>query len=166
MDIDSTEQKNYIMRELQSFDVVMLSTLSDSGGIDSRPMAVAKIEGDTIYFVTSTDSGKSVSVETRGTAAIAAQSRSHYIHLSGLAEMRNDAALLESVWNSSYDVWFPDGPADPKVTLLIFTATEGQLWEKGILHSAKYLWAVTKATITGDKPDLERSHSAFSSLDR
>ena len=66
---------------------------------------------------------------------------------------RLDPARIEKYWNPIVAAWYPEGKADPHLTLLCLDVTDAQVWisEGGPI---KFAFEVAKANLTGQTPDV------------
>jgi general stress protein 26 len=150
------DQRAHIHAMLKEFSDVMLASFERTGqqpAVRARPMHVAQLDqDDSLWFLTSSD-GEAVS-EARNYkgASVVAQASSRYLTLTGQLEVVNDRAKIRALWNKMDEVWFPDGPEDPRVVLLHFTPAEGEFWDNSNTKGLRYLFAAAKALATGTTP--------------
>lgn len=116
--------------KLNDFDVAMLVTRTQDGDLRSRPMAVAGAQdGGGVYFATSLDTEKVDEVEDFAQVNVSAQKKGVYLSASGKAEVVRDEAKIKELWSDTWRVWFPEGPQDPKLTLLHVQPSQGEYWD-------------------------------------
>jgi general stress protein 26 len=76
-----------------------------------------------------------------------------YLSIAGHAVVTRDPALAAQIWHRSDDVWWPGGPDDPNVRVIVLTPLLAELWD-GPSSPMVAAYEMAKARITGDKPDL------------
>ncbi len=139
---------------LEGIDFCMLTTI-DGGHLRSRPMSTqqADFDGD-IWFFTSDDTHKidEIAKDDRVCAAYARPESDTYVSVSGRAEIVNDRAKIEELWNPILKAWFPEGLDDPHLCLLKVSAEQAEYWDS---PSGKLvqLFGFVKALATGEEAD-------------
>ena len=156
----ATERKEHLYDLLQDFDTAMLITRSTDGGMHARPMAVAELEGDgDALFVTRIDSPKVAEIESDADVTLTFQHSNKFAAVYGRAMLVRDRALIERLWKEAWKVWFPQGKADPTLTLLKFDADHGEYWDNTGMEGMKYVFEAAKAYARGDTPRTdEKQH--------
>jgi general stress protein 26 len=114
---------------LGHFGTAMLCTRQPDGALRGRPMAIARSEenGD-VWFVTKLDTGKVEELLRDPHVAVTMQSKTHYLSLSGRAEIVGDPAKLDELWQASWRAWFPAGKDEAGLALLHVRANEAEYW--------------------------------------
>ena len=76
--------------------------------------------------------------------------KQHYLSLTGTAEIVNDKAKVEELWEPFAKAWFEGGKDDPQLTLIRFNPEDGHYWDtkNGKLIS---LIKVAVAALTGNQ---------------
>jgi len=137
-----------IHEALGDFSFVMLMTRENAGKARSRPMTIAQLDPDcTLWFITSASTATATN-----DAQIVGQAGMKYLSMPGKIEVLRDRARMEKMWSKAYDVWFPEGAADPDAVLLRFTPFEAELWDSAGIKGLHYLFESAKALITGEPP--------------
>jgi general stress protein 26 len=150
------EQKNdfeKLFKLIEGIDYCMLATEDEDGSIRSRPMATQKDYNDQdLYFFTKKNSGKCVEIQNESDVnlAYAHPAKQHYVSVSGRAELIEDKAKMEKLWNPAYKAWFPDGLEDPEIALIKVSIQKAEYWDS---HSSPvvHLIGVAKAMLTGQQ---------------
>lgn len=52
-----------------------------------------------------------------------------YLQISGLAQVVTEPGVAGTLWRQSFQRWFPGGPADPRLLLVLFTASSAEFYE-------------------------------------
>ena len=152
----SAEQRQRFHALLNRFKTAMLVTHGEDGRLRARPMAVARIDSDgSVWFIASAESTKIHEIETDTQVHIVCQDdRSAYISLSGRAQLRDDVRLVTQLWQEPFRVWFPGGPDDPAIALILVQPEQGEYWDNTGFLKVKYLFAAAKAYATGQTPEV------------
>lgn len=125
----------------------MLVTQEESGALVARPMAVAEHneEDGTLTFSTSSESGKVGEIRADDDVAVVMQSSSRYVSLSGRAEISNERDKIRSLFKKGWEIWFPEGPEQPDLRLIIFTPVTGEYWDLSGAKGLKFQWQASRA---------------------
>jgi general stress protein 26 len=86
-----------------------------------------------------------------------------YLSIAGHAAVTRDRAVAARIWHRSDDVWWPGGPDDPNVRVIVLTPLLAELWD-GPSSPIVAAYEMAKARITGDKPDLGENRKKTVSL--
>ena len=151
-------KENNLYDVVKDFDEAMLVT-HGAHGIHARPMAIARLdESMTAYLLTDLTSIKIQEIHANPDALLTFQSASKFATVSGKLAVDDDRALIETLWKEIWKVWFPLGKSDPNIALLKFTPSEGEFWDNAGIQGLKYVYAVAKAYVAGErpKPDAEQ----------
>ena len=76
-----------------------------------------------------------------------------YLSITGRAHVIRDVGKTEMVWQRTDEVWWPDGPTDPDVCLLLIEPLTAELWD-GPVSTAIAAFEFAKARLTGEEPKL------------
>ncbi len=136
----------------KNFDQAMLVTNSDRGLI-ARPMIIAEIDshGD-FWFSTDVASGKVDEIHNNPDVCITMTNASGNATVRGKASVVKDGVKIKDLWNETWRVWFPEGPTDPKLVLIKVDTSEGEFWATGGIQGWKYLFAMAKSYVRGERP--------------
>ncbi|MGE0360702.1 MAG: pyridoxamine 5'-phosphate oxidase family protein [Vicinamibacterales bacterium] len=52
-----------------------------------------------------------------------------YLQVAGEAQLVTEPGVADTLWRHSFQRWFPGGPADPRLMLVLFTATSAEFYE-------------------------------------
>ncbi|OOQ62098.1 pyridoxamine 5'-phosphate oxidase family protein [Mucilaginibacter pedocola] len=154
----TTESLKFFRDEINEVKTAMLTTYTADKGFSSRPMGTAEVDeqGD-IWFFTSEHSEKASDISVENTVSLTySDPKNHtYLSIMGEAELVNDKAKMQQLWNPFVKAFFPEGLEDPKLTLLKITPTDAEYWD-GNSSSMVVLFNVLKAAVTGKKYDAGR----------
>lgn len=154
---------------IQGIRIAMMTTATESGELRGRPMATQQADFDgELWFFTDSDSGKVYEIgrENHVNVSYADPGDNRYVSVSGKASVVNDREKVRELWNPIHKAWFPDGPDDPKLTLVKVDVEQAEYWD-GPSSTMVQLIGFAKATLTGhryipgdhDKLDLHGSHT-------
>ncbi len=160
------DPRHHALMLLREFETVMLISFErhghDADGapsfpcepkLQTRPMHVASVDDDgTLWFVTSIDSTKVEEALSPHDGYAVAQSRTRQACIRGTFTVVRDPDQIQEVWNKSYEVWFPQGPTDPRVCLLGLHPREVEFWDSSGANGLTYLLDAAKAFMAGETP--------------
>lgn len=158
--LDTTDRIAHARELLKEFSAVMLLTverrlekMGEHPRFHARPMEIAEVDADcTLWFVTSIDSSKIDEALTPYDGHAVGQTKLRQVSISGTFSVVRDPDQIKAVWKKAYEVWFPQGPTDPKACLLGLHPREVEFWDSSGAKGLKYLFDSAKALITGDAP--------------
>lgn len=153
-DAPTREEALAKVRELLAdHHLAMLTTLDASGALVSRPMGVQDVEFDgDLWFFTTLDSHKVAEIRAGSPANAAFAGSSSWLSVSGTAEVVQDRAKAEELWNPVAAAWFPDGPTTPGLCLVRLRAETAEYWDSPGGRLATVL-SLVKAKVTGSAYD-------------
>ncbi|HET9983916.1 MAG TPA: pyridoxamine 5'-phosphate oxidase family protein [Longimicrobiales bacterium] len=142
---------------IKDFDTAMLVTQRADGALDARPMQIAGVEKSCdLWFITDADTEKVREIESNPRAEVVAQDGdSNFVALAGSARVVDDRRKLDELWDKSYEVWFPEGKADPRIRLIAFDAERGEYWDNRGLNRVEYLLESARARAAGRRPHVK-----------
>lgn len=127
-----TEQdlKSKFWKALSS-DMVMMLSLADVDNGHARPMT-AQIEDhkSSIWFFTSTENAlvKNIDRGSMGVGTFVSKGHDLYATIHGKLALDNDKDTIDRLWNNFVAAWYDGGKNDPKLALLRFDPTNGEVW--------------------------------------
>ena len=150
------EQRAHVHAMLEELSDVMLTSFEKTGETPvarARPMHVTHLDqDDSLWFMTSIDAEGTVELQRTPSSSVIAQSSSRYVSLQGTSHIVTDRTRIKGMWKKMHEVWFPEGPEDPKVCLVHFVPTEAEFWDVSTTKGAKYLFQAVKALLTHEAP--------------
>lgn len=146
---------------IQGFDNAMLVTCPPGGHLHARPMRVAAVEGESeTYFATSIDSPKVAEIEADARVLLTFQGRAQFATVEGHARIVRDRNLIDRLWSSEWQVWFPGGKDDPSLCLIKVEPTSAEFWDNSGVEGVKYLFEGAKAVAQGRRPEMDQDQHA------
>lgn len=121
-----------IARMLKEIDICVFATRGDGGELHARPMSnnrQVEWDGDSWFFAPS--DGRLVAELTAEPTAVNAyrvENGFGFISVSGRTSVETDPSLKKRYWLEELARWFPNGPEDPNVSLIRFTAEHVDWW--------------------------------------
>ncbi len=112
--------------------VAMLTTTSSRGWLRSRPMVAQRLAFDgVLWFLTSRTAAKAADIRDRRQVNVsyASPERDCYVSIGGVATIVDDKTRARTLWNASYEPWFPSGLDDPDLALIRVEAEEAEYWD-------------------------------------
>ena len=120
---DNEGSVDELVELMKDIRIAMLTTVDGEGHLTARPMAQQEVEFDgDLWFFVEADSPTAANLTANPSAGVSLSSNSTWISLSGSAVLVHDVAKAKELWNSWVEAWLPEGPEDPNVTLIKFSA--------------------------------------------
>ncbi|MFJ2552784.1 pyridoxamine 5'-phosphate oxidase family protein [Microbacterium sp. NPDC087591] len=140
---------------IKDFRFAMLTTRAAEGRLVAHPLTVqeAEFDGD-LWFLVSRSASFVDDLRRDDRVGVSLSSNDSWVSLSGTAELVDDPAKVRELWSPTVEAWFTDGPDDPDVGLLRFSAESAEYWDSpgGKIAS---LFSFVKAKVTGEPYDAE-----------
>jgi len=98
----------------------------------SRPMSVQKTdESGHIWFFSAKDSYKNMELaeDKNVTLYFQGSSYSDFLELNGRAEITDNRAKIEELWDPTVKAWFTEGIDDPRISVIEFIPETGYYWD-------------------------------------
>jgi general stress protein 26 len=145
---------------IKDINFCMLTTLDDDGCLRSRPMSTngrVEANGDLWFFIyASSHKVTEVNHHQQVNVSFAAPDKQCYVSLCGTAELVQDRAKMQELWQPELKAWFPQELEEPDIGLLKVTASNAEYWDAPASWIAKTVGFV-KAATTGE-PDDSTEH--------
>lgn len=136
---------------IMDIDFTMMTTIDETGNLQSRPMSTQKTEFDgDVYFFTYEDTNKvrHIAANPRINLAYSAPDQQTYVSLKGAAQTSRDRQKMEELWSPELRAWFPDGLDTPGIILIKVAVETAEYWDSRSSVVAHAIGLV-KSTITG-----------------
>ena len=129
--------------------ITMFTTIDAEGHFVSRPMAQQLTEPDgDMWFFAERDSRVVEEITANSHVSLTLSSNDTWISIDGDAEVVDDQAKKEELWNSWVEAWLPQGPSDPSVVLIKVDPHTAEYWDSPGGKVASLL-SFVKAKVTG-----------------
>lgn len=138
----------------------MFTWQDENGHLLSQPMTQQQVdEQGGIWFYTSTLTSlwECIAQRPEVNLGFADQDSSLYVSVSGTAERVVDRERIRAMWNAAVQAWFPAGPEDEHAVLVRVDPHAAEYWDQNSSKMVR-IFAMAKAAITGDKPDMDSEH--------
>jgi general stress protein 26 len=133
----------------------MLTTTSEDGALEAVPMARQEVEASgELWFISARDTRHVANIAARPHVGLTFSGRDAWVSIRGTAEVVDDKAKLEELWNTFAEAWLPGGPDDDNATLIRVDAEGGEYWDTPGGRVASLL-SFAKTKLTGDTYDAE-----------
>jgi len=142
---------------IDEIEIAMLTTVTESNSLRSRPMITARHEFDgDLWFFTMLDDPKVAEIKSHPQVNVtyASPNNDRYVSLTGSAEVVTDRKRIETLWNEDARDWFPDGAEQQNLALLRIDVAEAEYWD----HKAGRLGGVVKSLFKGDENGGKHEH--------
>ena len=152
---DPQEIKQHFWKKLAASPFVMIG-LDDGGHSEPLTAQLDQDQVDTLFFFI----GKDNRLAGGGSAMAQFVSKGHdfFACLAGTAQVDNDFAMIDKLWNKQVEAWFPGGKDDPNLALLRFDISDAEMWEADMSLTGK-----VKMLFGGKiNPSEEGSHAKVS----
>lgn len=149
----STDSTATLGKMIKGIRIAMMTTATEDGTLRSRPMATQQTDFDgQLWFFTDSDSGKvfEINHENHVNISYADPGDNRYVSVSGRASVSRDREKIKELWSPIHKAWFPDGPDDPKLTLLKVEVEQAEYWD-GPSSTMVQLIGFAKAALTGHR---------------
>jgi general stress protein 26 len=108
------------------------SNLRSGLPFSTRPMSPQKIDdnGD-LWFLSANDSHKNAEIAVDPMVQLLFQSSHHsgFLNVYGIAEITEDKAIIDELWDPILKVWFTEGKDDPRISVIKVSSTQGHYWD-------------------------------------
>ena len=145
-------------RMVGEFRTAMLVTNPGDGAPRARPMTIASADEQTLWFVTSKEAELTDELEADSGCAVTMQDTRTYVTLRGTAALVDDTERVRELWSESMRLWFPEGKASPRITLVQFSPISGEYWDLTGMQLVKFLFKALKAF--GNSEQIEHGDPA------
>lgn len=140
---------------IKDFRFAMFTTRNAEDRLVAHPLTVqeAEFDGD-LWFLVSRSATFVIDIRRDDRVGVSLSSNDSWVSLSGRAELVEDPAKVRELWSPTVEAWFTNGPDDPDVGLLKFSAESAEYWDSpgGKIAS---IFSFVKSKITGEPLDAE-----------
>lgn len=138
--------------ELDGVHFVMLGSPDHSHHM--QPMAPQSAREETsIWFYTKTTSDIARAAANGGMVHMCLVTDDYQACIAGDLRTTHSPEHVERYWSSMVEAWFPNGKADPELTMLCLKPTSGSIWAS-TGSKLVFGWEIAKAITTGEEPDV------------
>ena len=140
-----------VVATLRDADLVMLTAARPDGKLLSHPMSIQDVSDDAdVWFFLGLQGDQAEVLRGGAEVNLAVAAPGSWLSVAGRAEIVEDRALVEQLWNDRAEAWFPAGKDDPDLGLLRVSGDSAQFWG---LPGGKVagLARIVKAKATGER---------------
>jgi general stress protein 26 len=145
----SIEKLVEMVKDIRS--CMLITNPVKAGSLSGRPMGVNTVDEDgSMWFFTKKSSNKADEIEadSKVSLAIVDDSDGIYLMINGTANLSQDKAKMEELWNPYVKAWFPDGLEDPELMLIKVIPTDANYWDSSS-NTMVEIYHTLKAIVTG-----------------
>ena len=123
---------------------------------DPAPLTVPAITRSPWVFFTGRDSRKVHEIfDNAHVAVVGQQEHSAYLSVSGIGMIVHEPARVRELWQESFRTWFPGGPEDPELRLLVVEPRLAEYWDNRGTNKLEYMFEAAKAYVSGTRPAVD-----------
>jgi general stress protein 26 len=149
----SDEQQKWI-ELMRDMPIGMMTTYGPQGP-RSVPMARQDVDPSAdLWFITARDTRHVEDITADPQVSITFSSRDSWVAMTGRAQVVDDRAKLQELWNTFAEAWMPAGPEDPNAALIRVDLDRVEYWDTPGSKVASLL-SFAKAKLTGSTLDAE-----------
>ncbi|UJQ95247.1 pyridoxamine 5'-phosphate oxidase family protein [Mariluticola halotolerans] len=140
--------------KLEDIRTVMLG--SPASDQHMQPMtANGAREENAVWFYSKKDTDLAKAAQSGGEVHMCLTDRDHgyYACVMGHLVLEHSELHIKRYWNPVASAWYPDGKADPDLTMLKLIPRTAAIWA-GSGNPVKFGWEVARANISGSEPDV------------
>lgn len=151
-----------IARLLRDADTAMLTTVSEDGLLDSRPMAITpgSFDGDLWLFADeSSVEAADIAARPQVNVSFSMPSRGDFLSFAGDATLVRDPDRARDLWDERLAAWFIDGIDTPGLLLIRVDVRRAEYWDGPGTGVLPLIGSVRAAlTRSADDPLLDTEH--------
>lgn len=147
-----SDQPTSLAELLKGMRFAMFTTQAADGSLVSRPMTIQEVtdESDVVFI---SQANTDVARQSHGNQVnLAVAESSNWVSVSGTAQVSDDRATKERLWDSANDAFTEGGPENPDNVVIRVHADSAEYWDSP--GGVGVVLGVLKAKLTGDKPDV------------
>lgn len=148
---DTHDPVTRVAELVSQFRFAMFTTRDESGKLVAHPLTVQESEFDgDLWFLVSRTASPAMHLAIDDRVGVSFSSNDSWVSLSGTATVVEDLAKVRELWSPTVEAWFPNGPEDPNVALVKFTAESAEYWDSPGGKVASVL-SFVKSKLTGEQ---------------
>jgi general stress protein 26 len=116
-----------VVEALARFEPAVLLTTDGRGAVYAPP-AAGEAVGRRFWLLADARTAIDWEATRGGALTLSFQSRDErvYLQMTGAAQLVTEPGVAATIWRQSFARWFPGGPDDPRLLLVLFTATTAE----------------------------------------
>jgi general stress protein 26 len=118
-----------VAEALARFEPAVLLTADGRGAIYAPP-AAGEAPGRRFWLLADARTAIDWEATRHGELTLSFQSRDEriYLQVTGAAQLVTASGVAAAIWRQSFARWFPGGPDDPRLLLVLFTASSAEFF--------------------------------------
>jgi len=147
-----SDQPTSLAELLKGMRFAMLTTQAADGSLVSRPMTIQEVtEDNDVVFIS--QAATDVAQQSHGNRVnLAVAENSNWVSVSGSAQVSDDRATKERLWDSANDAFTEGGPENPDNVVIRVHADRAEYWDTP--GGVGIVFGVLRAKLTGHEPDV------------
>jgi general stress protein 26 len=131
-------------------------------GLHAQPMiAFAERRRKRLWFIARSDTDLVRTTGAGGPCMFVLQDGDLLASVAGELSVVEDPRRMARCWNAAIAAWLPEGPGDPRLTLLRMDCVDAELWVSG-LGLTKFAWEIAWTGARPTAADLDgRTQATF-----
>lgn len=132
LNLGAAKDMHRLREFMQVSSVALLTTTDEHGIMHARPVDTPELDSDgSVWFISSAIDPLLEEVGARREVQLTyVDDRSgRCMVVMGTARVLRDAARAAALWRPALASWFPQGPADPELTVVNVSVTSADLWD-------------------------------------
>ena len=139
---------------MEDMPIAMFTTFNGAL-VHTVPMARQEVTPSAeLWFISARDTQHVRDLEHDPRVALSFSSRSAWVALDGRAEVVDDRAKRDELWNTFAEAWLPGGPENPEAVLIRVDVERGEYWDTPGGRVASVI-SFAKARLAGSTYDAE-----------
>lgn len=131
--LEGTEGVEKLKELAKKAETCFFCTAIKSGlPISARPMSVQKVDDEgNFWFLTAKDSHTNQEINEEPLVQLLFQASAHsgFLSVYGIAEISDDKAKIDELWEPIAKVWFTGGKDDPRISVVKVAPTQAYYWD-------------------------------------
>jgi general stress protein 26 len=129
----------------------MVTSADSDGRLLAQPMTTQQVEFDgDLWFFAERSSRLVQHIGRDPHVGVTTSESDAWVSLDGHGGVVDDRAKIKELWNPAVGAWLTNGPDDPNVVLIKFTAETAEYWSTPGGHIATAI-SFAKAKVTGER---------------
>ena len=149
-----TNEEDRAWEMMRSIGYCSLVTKSAGSGLRARPMtAITRKEECRVYIFAGKSEAAIKEIASNADVLLTfSTGPSQNVCLNGTASVVSDRSLIERLWSPGAQAYFPNGPKDPEITVIVVNPGACEYWDGP--NKAVMVAKMAYALATGGMPDL------------
>lgn len=119
-----------LLEILSSCGTALMVTRAADGMLHHRPVSVARIDDDALYFVTTLEAAQIVELTADPRIDVIVRGRGvEHAAIVGTAEISRDRGLIDRLWTVALSRWFPGGATARDLAVVTVRPSGAEYWD-------------------------------------